>query len=119
MAMVDTESARDVLKQAFPNTEICTQYIASYKTRSGREVALERNRTESIYVWVQRYEAAMPGIRVKNAKHQGLPYERHQSRNSNINDKNAPNLKRGNKVWYLEVSDIATLKSLCAYYEAA
>lgn len=119
MNSVDTELARDVLKEAFPHTEVCTQYIARYATRSGKEIALERDRAEALYVWVQKFEAGMPGIQVKNAKFPGLPYERKQARNSNLNDKNAPNLKVGNKVWYLELTDLAALRALCSWYGSA
>ncbi|MGA7799841.1 MAG: hypothetical protein WCC36_03440 [Gammaproteobacteria bacterium] len=114
--MINTEEARDVLKEAFPFTEVCTQYIARYKTRSGRELALERDRTESIFVWLEKYGAEIPGVSVKNEKYPGRPYERKQSRNSNLNEKNAPRLKPGNKVWYLEIETLEALRQVAAWY---
>lgn len=116
--MINSEQARDVLKETFPFTESCTQYIAKYKTKSGKEIALERERTEAFFVWVQKYNEVIDGVTIKNEKHPGQPYDRKQSRNSNLNDKNTPNLKQGNKVWYLEVSNIEALKKLVGWYAA-
>ena len=114
--MVDTEKAREELKKVFPHTEVCTQYIAKYTNKSGREIVLERDRTEAFYVWVQNYDTEIENIRIKNEKYPGQPYDRKQTRNSNLNDKNSPKLKLGNKVWYLEIEDIESLKNLICWY---
>lgn len=114
--MIDTDKARDEFKKAFPFTEVCTQYIARYNTKSGTEIALERDRSEALYVWLQKFDTQIDGVKVNNQKFPGQPYDRNQTRNSNLNDKNSPKLKRGNKVWYLEVQDMAALKELIAWY---
>tara|TARA_R110002072_G_scaffold302794_1_gene488769 strand:+ start:6245 stop:6598 length:354 start_codon:yes stop_codon:yes gene_type:complete len=114
--MIDTEKAREAFKQAFPFTEVCTQYIARYNTKSGMEIALERDRSDAFYVWLQKYDVEIDGVLVKNQKYPGLPYGRKQTRNSNLNDKNTPKLKFGNKVWYLEISSLEALNKLIDWY---
>jgi len=114
--LINTEHAREVLKDAYPFTESCTQYIARYNTKSGKEIALERKRTEAFFVWVQKYNESIDGVSIKNESYPGKPYDRKQSRNSNLNDKNTPNLKQGNRVWYLEISNIDALKNLIDWY---
>ena len=114
--MINTEKAREEFKKAFPFTEVCTQYIARYNTKSGKEIALERNRSDALYVWLQKFDTQVEGIKVKNQKFPGQPYDCKQSRNSNLNDKNSPKLKEGNKVWYLEIENIEALKELIAWY---
>ena len=114
--MIKTEDAGITLKAAFPFTESCTAYIAGYNTKSGKEIALERDRTDSFFVWVQKYTAEIDGVTIKNEKNPGQPYDRKQTRNSNLNQKNTPNLKLGNKVWYLEVSSMQSLNNLIDWY---
>jgi hypothetical protein len=114
--MVDIEFARNELKKAFPFTEVCTQYIARYNTKTGKEIALERDRSGAFYIWLQRYDVSIADIVIKNEKFPGQPYDRKQSRNSNLNDKNTPKLKPGNKVWYLEIKTEPALEELINWY---
>lgn len=114
--MVDTEKAREEFKKHFPFTEVCTQYIARYKTKSGKEIALERDRSDAFYVWLQKFDKNIEGIQIKNTKFPGQPYDRKQTRNSNLNDKNSPKLKLGNKVWYLKIDSFDALESLINWY---
>ena len=114
--MINTEDSRQILKEYFPYTERCTQYIAKYQTKSGKEIALERNRTEAIYIWLQKYSTNIDGVTIQNEKFPGMPYERTQARNSNLNDKNAPQLKVGNKAWYLKVESTNSLRLLLNWY---
>lgn len=106
------------MKKAFPHTGRFTQYIASFKTPKGREIAVQRGRTEAYYVWVQRYDTPIAGITIRNTKYPGMPYSKDQPRNSNLNAKNAPKLMVGNKAWYLEVESLGALKKLIAWYAA-
>ncbi len=114
--MIKTEQAIHELKTAFPFTEVRNQYIAKYSTKRGKEIALERERTGAIYIWLQKYDTELDGVRVKNEKYPNQPYDRKQSRNSNLNEKNTPTLKPGNKVWYLEIRDIDALKLVINWY---
>ena len=91
--MIDTEKARNELKKAFPFTEVCTKY----NTKSGKEIAIEIDRSEAFYVWLQKFDttAGIEGIKIKNEKFPGQPYDRKHTRNSNLNEKNSPKLKLG------------------------
>ena len=112
MTTIDPEKARDLLKGVFPFTEKTTQKIAVYRNPKGREIAVQRERSESFYVWLEKYDIALPGIAVKNDKFPGQPYDRKQLRSSNLNDTTAPRLKVGNKVWYLQVDGRTELQQL-------
>lgn len=116
--MIDADNARVEFKRIFPFTEVCTYHIARYRTKYNKEIALERNRTTAYYVWVQRYDVEIPGVSIKNEKYPGRPYESNQSRNSNLNEKNTPKLKKGNTAWYLIVEDLEALKRLISWYDS-
>lgn len=116
--MINTEKAREELKRAFPFTEVSTQYIARYNSKTGKEIAIERERSDAYYLWVQKPNPEMPGVTIRNEKFPGQPYDRKQSRNSNLNDKNAPKLKLGNKVWYLKIEDMSALKEFIDWYSS-
>lgn len=114
--MIETEKAREILKDIFPYTEKTTQYLAVYKSKKGREFALERDRSEAFYIWVEKYDGNIDGICIKNAKNPRQPYSSKQPRNSNLNETNSPRLKVGNKVWYLEISALEALKQVSRWY---
>lgn len=115
--MIDIDAAREEFKKIFPYSEVSKDHILVYKTKSGKEIALEPDRTEAYYVWIQRFDTIIEGIQIKNVKYPGQPYDRKQSRNSNLNEKNSPKLKLGNKVWYLEVDNLDALIKLIAWYD--
>lgn len=118
--MFDTKEAHKILSEAlnFAGLQQQTDYIAVFKSKSGRELALERDRTEAFYVWLEKYTTSIPGVSIKNQSNPGQPYERKQARNSNLNDKNCPNLKVGNRVWYLEIESTQALKEVANWYAA-
>ena len=113
--MINQDQARKILKEVFPFTEKCTQYLACYKTKSGKEIALEREREDAFYIWLQNYDAEIDGVVIRNEKFPGQPYERKQRRNSNL-ESNAPNLWVGNRAWYLRIESIEALKQLINWY---
>lgn len=116
--MTISEHAQKRLKDKFPFTEVSTQYIAKYETRSGRELAIERGRTEAIYLWLQKYDQAIDGVRLNNKKFPGKPYDAKQTRNSNLNEKNTPKLKVGRRVFYLEIDNLDALDKVLEWYSA-
>ncbi len=118
MTLIDPEKAQGIFKAAFPFTEKTTQKVAVYRNQKGREIAVQRERSESFYVWLEKYDTEIDGISVKNEKHPGQPYDRKQSRSSNLNDTTAPRLKVGNKAWYLQVDGLTELKHLVEWYKA-
>lgn len=114
--MTISKQAQNKLKEKFPFTEVTTQYIAKYVTTSGREIALERDRTDAIYLWVQKYDQNLDGVRVNNQKFPGQPYAPKQTRNSNLNEKNTPKLKYGKRAFYLEMDDLSALDRVLDWY---
>ena len=114
--MIEQEDAREALKTAFPFTEVTTQYVACYRTKTGKEIVLERNREDAFYIWLQKYDTEIEGVVVRNQKFPNQPYARKQPRNSNLNDKNSPKLKVGNKVWYVKVENLSSLNRLIDWY---
>lgn len=114
--MTITEQAQEILKERFPSTEITTNYIARYHTKLGRELALERARNDDIYLWVQRYNQEIEGVNINNRKYPGQPYGLMQSRNSNLNEKNTPKLKVGNKVYYLKIESLEAFNKVIELY---
>ena len=112
------ENAREILKAIFPFTEKYTDYISAYKTVGGRDIALERNRTDACYLWLEKYDQSIDGVEIKNLKNPGMPYDPKQSRNSNLNDTNAPRLKVGNRVWYLKIENLDALRLVAEWYGA-
>lgn len=112
------KQAQNRLKEKFPFTEVSTHYIAKYETKSGREVVLERERSDAIYLWLQKYDQVIDGVRINNIKFPGQPYEPKQTRNSNLNEKNAPKLKFGKRAFYLEIDNLLALESVVEWYSA-
>ncbi|RCU49077.1 hypothetical protein DU002_12000 [Corallincola holothuriorum] len=118
--MFDTRDAHIILSETlrFAGVQKQTDYIAVFQNSKGRELALERDRTEAFYVWLEKYNTVIPGVAIKNQEKPGEPYGRKQPRNSNLNDKNCPNLKVGNRVWYLEIESPQALRELAKWYAA-
>ncbi|EGQ7953529.1 hypothetical protein HJA58_004401 [Vibrio vulnificus] len=114
--MTTSEKAQQLLRDRFPFTEVSTQYIARFATRSGRELALEKDRTDAIYLWVQKYDQTFDGVEINNEKFPGQPYGYKQTRNSNLNQKNTPKLKVGHKVYYLKISDLDAFETVITWY---
>jgi hypothetical protein len=115
--MVDSKEAETLLRKILSPYNNPIDYIASYRTSSGRELALERQRTEGFYVWVQKYTTKINGITIQNREYPGLPYEASQTREANLNEKNAPKLMFGKKAWYLKADNIEALENLIDWYK--
>lgn len=118
--MFDPKEAHKILSESlrFAGLQKQTDYIAVYHNPKGRELALERNRTEAFYIWLEKYSVVIPGVTIKNQENAGEPYGRKQPRNSNLNDKNCPKLKVGNSVWYLEIDTSQALRVVANWYAA-
>ena len=116
MIKVDSQDAEKLLKKRLMYSNTPTDYIATFRTASGREIALERERTEGFFVWLHKYTTEINGIDVENEKYPGKPYTANQGRNSTLNEKNTPKLKPGKKVWYLKVDNIEALENLIDWY---
>ncbi|WP_036800658.1 hypothetical protein [Photobacterium marinum] len=115
--MLISEQAQHLLNDKLRIAKNMTQYLAIYNTKSGRELALERERSEAIYVWLQKYNLSIEDVEVKNEKFPGQPYGPKQSRNSNLNGKNTPKLKTGNRVYYLKITSLQALEKVIDWYD--
>jgi hypothetical protein len=79
MIKVDSKDAEKLLRKRLNPFNIPTDYIASYRTASGRELALERDRTEGFFVWLQKYTTEIGGITIENIEHSAEPYLANQN----------------------------------------
>lgn len=104
------QQAEQILCSTFETTGSVTKYIHAYRTRRGRELALERARS-GFYVWTE----LVGGIPV------GLPapeqYEAARSRNSNLAS-NAKRLGTGRAALYWRLDSAEQLQELCDWYAA-
>lgn len=96
----DTPRAEALLAQHFDRTATPTKYIAGFRTTRNFQLALERNRSNLICLWAEPTEIAINGVECKR-------YLAADTRNSNLNDKNAPRLKTGRPAHYLKFADEA------------
>ncbi len=89
-----------------------TKYIAGFRTKDGKELALER-KGKDITLWTQT--VSLSGAEFEPARE----YSDTDPRNSNLNRKNCPALRLGNPayVWKLESSD--DLLDFVNWYSAA
>ena len=113
----NTHIAETLLKAPFKFTAKPTKYIAGFSTSTSLQLALERNRKGNVYLWVEKHNPGLPGVKIKNAEYLGKPYKAGQPRNSNLNGKNAPRLRVDRKAWYLEFSDFPSFKAFSDWYK--
>ncbi|MDB5969052.1 MAG: hypothetical protein JWQ90_1502 [Hydrocarboniphaga sp.] len=89
-----------------------TQYIASFSIGAARQLAIEKEK-KSIYLWTQACrESAPPELACFLRRH----YSASKSRNSNLNEKNAPLLKAGNAADYWMFPTIGELVRFVHWY---
>lgn len=92
-----------------------TSKVSVFRSRDGREMALERSRRLAIYVWVGHYEGFIPGVLPKNERFPGLPYEACQPRASSLKH-NAPTLSVGHRAWHLQIADVDALRKFVRWF---
>lgn len=104
---MNTQAAEAFLVSKFERTALPTKYIAGFRLPSGREIALERNRIQAVYLWTSPMDTAPTDLsryRTRDAAQ--------KSRNSNLNTKNAPTLREGRPVDYWVLPSLADLEKL-------
>jgi len=109
LIMALTRQAEAYCVETLKRTSPPTEKIAGFTTRTGRQLALERVRNE-IYCWTElsSLEAAPCTPRRR--------YTASETRNSNLNRKNAPRLMLGQEVLYWTFSDIEHFKRFVDWY---
>lgn len=105
------QDAEKLLADMLKRTAEPTQYIASFRTPRGRELALQRNR-EEIYVWTEHLENTPTELAIEPKF-----YPKDKSRSANLNDKNAPRLKVGKAVDYWKLETLEQLRLLANWYQ--
>lgn len=96
-----------------------TKYILGLMTPNGKNIALQLNNSSRVQVWIEYEEHRDPrelGLIVRNRSNPDMPYAPGQSRNSNLNDINAPRLTPKRAAWNLEVPSAAHLHDLLDWY---
>lgn len=111
MSSNSAQQAEATLMGLFEPIGSTTKYIQAFRTRRGRELAIERDR-DGIYVWTEQAEDRPISLPMPE------PYPAGRSRNSNL----APNAKRlasGKHAYYWRLSSPQELAELCAWYAKA
>ncbi len=119
--MYDTKEAEAMLSSIFPVTGKAVEYIAPYKTKSGKEIALERKKRKSddmpYYIWMQHEPPKLDGLSIRNQANPGRPYDKNQHRTTGLSGQTAPSLMNGKKAYYVMVEDLDALRDLAISYE--
>ena len=109
--------AEVILNQQFAKLREPTKYIASFKTKTGKHIALTRQTKNDIYIWASCRPAEMDGISVKNSKFPGQPYSENQPRISNLNTASSQ-LGYGNQAYYLKCDTLSALERFAQWYDS-
>lgn len=105
-----TEEAEKTLSSLFERTKEPTKYIAGFRTRKGRELALQRARRNMVSIWAECLDQNL---------HHALDYkyyEPHKPRSSNLKA-NARKLAQGKAAWYITFRDPASLEGFLDWYK--
>jgi hypothetical protein len=108
--------AEAILNQQFAKLREPTKYIASFRTESGRHLALNRQVKNDIYIWAESFNSARDGISVKNRDFPGCAYSAEQPRSSNVTTASS-RLGMGNQVYYIKCETVGALERFAAWYQ--
>ena len=114
MTGFNVEIAKQIIEENLGENIASTKYISVYRTRNGRELALQKNRKTMVSVWTEDYDKSISEIEIKNEANPGKPYSKYQSRSSNSNSKK---LRVGNEVYYLKINTVESLKKFLEWYQ--
>lgn len=94
--------AQEMLTERFTPVAIPSRYIAGFRSKRFLEIALERNRTEGVYLWTEAVSAPAGMFPLPEV------YPASRTRNSNLIGKHAPRLTVGHQVhyWRLDEADL-------------
>jgi len=110
------EKAIDYFGERYPGTLTKNTHLVSVRTPNGRELAFDPgkegqyDKKRSIGLFIDA-DPTGTGIDVE-IKH----YAASKSRNSNLKS-NAPTLSTGNEAYHAKIKDLATLESICNWYD--
>lgn len=109
--------AEAILSQQFAQLREPTKYIASFRTKTGKHIALTRQTKNDIYIWASCRPETMDGISVKNTKFPGQPYSENQPRSSNLSTASSQ-LGIGNQAYYLKCNTLGSLERFAQWYDS-
>ncbi|MBU2965908.1 hypothetical protein Q4508_05450 [Amphritea sp. 2_MG-2023] len=114
-----SETAEKTLEAHLNRTSNPTKYIAGFENRFGKQVAIERSRKNGVYCWLEVFDRSLlsTDIEIVNRSNPGQPYSKGQSRNSNLNLKNASRLTDKHEVWYVKFGSVSALKAYLSWLE--
>lgn len=116
-ASILAAQAETILCQQFARLREPTKYIASFRTKTGKHIALTRQTKNDIYIWVSCWPETMDDITVKNTRFPGLPYSENQPRSSNLSTASSQ-LGIGNQAYYLKFDTLGTLQRFAQWYDS-
>lgn len=108
--------AEEIFLKQFARLREPTKYLAAFRTRTGRHIALTRQRKNDIYIWAECCPETMDGITVKNRDFPGQPYSTNQPRSSNLNNA-SKNLGLGNQAYYLKCDTLGAMEKFAQWYD--
>lgn len=109
-APFETQVARSYLDDRYPDESSSTKYIAAYKTKKGRQLALAASLKTEVKLLLDAKPSSIPDARIEN-------YPPGRPRNSNL-DTNAPQLGTDRQAFYVQVASLDELVQLCDWYES-
>lgn len=110
MTSAVARQAEELIGSRFDSIGAVTKYIHAFRTRRGREIAVERSR-DGIYIWTEQVEGLPVGLEAPEA------YEASRSRNSNLSQ-NAKRLAAGRPALYWRLKSAEELVALCDWYSS-
>jgi hypothetical protein len=110
------EQAEALLHGKFARLREPTKYIASFRTESGRHLALTRQVKNDIYIWAEGFNESLNGISIKNRDFPGLPYLPEQPRSSNLTTASS-RLGLGNLSYYIKCDTLVALERFATWYQ--
>lgn len=109
-ALFDSQVARRYLEDRYPEGSSNTKYIAAYKTRKGRQLALAASLKTEVRLFLDAEPPNIPDVHIES-------YPPGRSRNSNL-DANAPQLGTDRQAFYVQIASLDELVKICDWYES-
>lgn len=110
----NARSAMAYLDARYPGTHSGTTHIATYRTASGRQLALDPGKVPEAKLVVSVFVDAMPPYAPADDVTEYLPEE---SRNHHLRQ-HAPALAAGQRAFLVRVESLPALAELCNWYES-
>ena len=107
--------AEAILNRQFSKLKEPTKYIASFRTSSGRHLALTRQVKNDIYIWAEAFNSSLAGLSLKNRDFPGCAYSAEQPRSSNLTTASSQ-LGVGNQAYYIKCETVGALEQFALWY---